>query len=290
MEKVKDGARQLTAGGAAGLIEVCMMQPLDLIKTRLQIGGATQYKGVADCFMKTLRHEGIPGFYKGILPPILAETPKRATKFFTFEQYRLIFDRPEIPQAFSLSLAGLLCGFTEAIVICPFEVVKVRLQSEANVSLKEQKSTATVAREIIHSEGYGTSGIYRGLTATLGRHGVWNMVYFGCYHNLKWMVPDKTTDPTGNLFGRLGLGFAVGTLASTINIPFDVAKSRIQGPQPGNVRVYHGCFQTMRLVYETEGFRALFKGLIPKIMRLGPGGGIMLVAYETVYDWLKKNT
>lgn len=27
-------------------------------------------------------------FYKGILPPILAETPKRATKFFCFEQYK----------------------------------------------------------------------------------------------------------------------------------------------------------------------------------------------------------
>ena len=30
-------------------------------------------------------------FYKGILPPILAETPKRATKFFTFEQYKRVF-------------------------------------------------------------------------------------------------------------------------------------------------------------------------------------------------------
>src|SRR6218665_180092 len=30
-------------------------------------------------------------FYKGILPPILAETPKRATKFFTFEQYKKLF-------------------------------------------------------------------------------------------------------------------------------------------------------------------------------------------------------
>jgi len=29
--------------------------------------------------------------YKGILPPILAETPKRATKFFTFEQYKKLF-------------------------------------------------------------------------------------------------------------------------------------------------------------------------------------------------------
>lgn len=26
--------------------------------------------------------------YKGIIPPILAETPKRATKFVCFEQYK----------------------------------------------------------------------------------------------------------------------------------------------------------------------------------------------------------
>ena len=30
-------------------------------------------------------------FYKGILPPVLAETPKRATKFFTFERYKHVF-------------------------------------------------------------------------------------------------------------------------------------------------------------------------------------------------------
>lgn len=37
----------------------------------------------------------------------------------------------------TLSLAGLCSGLTEAIVICPFEVVKVRLQSERNVKLKD---------------------------------------------------------------------------------------------------------------------------------------------------------
>jgi len=30
-------------------------------------------------------------FYKGILPPLLAETPKRAVKFFTFEQYKSMY-------------------------------------------------------------------------------------------------------------------------------------------------------------------------------------------------------
>lgn len=34
--------------------------------------------------------------FQGILPPLLAETPKRATKFFTFEVYKDLFNKPSI--------------------------------------------------------------------------------------------------------------------------------------------------------------------------------------------------
>lgn len=37
-----------------------------------------------------------------------------------------------------------------------------------------------------------------------------------------------------------------------------------------------------------EGWRALYKGLLPKVMRLGPGGAIMLVVYEYMYELLKE--
>lgn len=33
-------------------------------------------------------------------------------------------------------------------------------------------------------------------------------------------------------------------------------------------------------------FRALYKGIVPKILRLGPGGAIMLLVYEHVYNML----
>ena len=35
--------------------------------------------------------EGLFSFWKGLLPPILVETPKRAWKFFTFEQFQKVF-------------------------------------------------------------------------------------------------------------------------------------------------------------------------------------------------------
>lgn len=64
------------------------MHPLDLIKTRLQIqrnrvaapNDPKYYHGIWDCFRKMYRYEGLTSFWKGILPPIVAETPKRAVK------------------------------------------------------------------------------------------------------------------------------------------------------------------------------------------------------------------
>ena len=63
------------------------MHPLDLVKTRFQIQSmpvkgleSQHYNGIFDCMKKMYKSEGLLSFWKGILPPILAETPKRAWK------------------------------------------------------------------------------------------------------------------------------------------------------------------------------------------------------------------
>ncbi|XP_075469436.1 mitochondrial 2-oxodicarboxylate carrier isoform X6 [Ascaphus truei] len=231
-----EASQQVLAGGSAGLVEICLMHPLDVVKTRFQIqrnkSDPSSYKSLGDCFRKIYRSERLMGFYKGILPPILAETPKRAVK---------------------------------------------------------QPSTFAQARHVIRTEGIGFRGLNKGLSATLGRHGVFNMVYFGFYFNVKNAIP-VNEDATLEFLRKCIIGLASGTLASVINIPFDVAKSRIQGPQPEpGVIKYRSCWKTMVTVYKEEGFQALYKGLLPKIMRLGPGGAVMLLVYEYSYDWLQKN-
>lgn len=53
---------------------------------------------------------------------------------------------------------------------------------------------------------------------------------------------------------RLLIGFTAGSLASAVNIPWDVAKSRIQGPQPDSSTIkYKATAQTIRLVAKEEG-------------------------------------
>ncbi|XP_070611481.1 mitochondrial 2-oxodicarboxylate carrier isoform X2 [Erythrolamprus reginae] len=288
----REASQQIVAGGSAGLVEICLMHPLDVVKTRFQIqrgkSDPSGYKSLGDSFKTIFRTEGLFGFYKGILPPILAETPKRAVKFFTFEQYKKILGDVSLSPALTFAVAGLGSGLTEAVVVNPFEVVKVSLQANRD-AFKEQPSTFAKARQIIQANGWGLSGLNKGLSATLGRHGVFNMIYFGFYFNVKNIIP-ANKDPTLEFLRKFGIGLASGTIASIINIPFDVAKSRIQGPQPvpGEIK-YRTCFKTMATVYKEEGFLALYKGLVPKVMRLGPGGAVMLLVYEYVYGWLQEN-
>uniref|UniRef100_UPI00398F20F6 mitochondrial 2-oxodicarboxylate carrier isoform X6 n=1 Tax=Pristiophorus japonicus TaxID=55135 RepID=UPI00398F20F6 len=234
---LREASHQTVAGGSAGLVEICLMHPLDVVKTRFQIqrgkGDATSYKSLGHCFKTMFRQEGILGFYKGILPPILAETPKRAVKFLTFEQYKKILGYASLPSSAIFTIAGLGSGLTEAIVVNPFEVVKVSLQAQRNTFLQ---------------------------------------------------------DPAMEFLRKLGIGLLSGTIASCVNIPFDVAKSRIQGPQPTpGVIKYRTCFNSIKAIYREEGFLALYKGLVPKIMRLGPGGAVMLLVYEYSFAWLQEN-
>jgi len=291
---LKNAAFQLTAGGSAGCIEVMIMHPLDLIKTRLQLQSASlpasdpnHYSGVRDCMVKMYRQEGLRSFWKGLIPPVMVETPKRAWKFFTFEQFQKVFlFGADKPGAMTYSLAGLGSGVTEAIIVNPFEVVKVKMQSNRSHQSKAP-STWSVAREIIKEDGLGRNGLLgKGITATMGRNGFFNMIYFGFYHTAKNWLP-TASDSKLEFLRKVGLGLTAGTLGCCVNIPFDVAKSRIQGPQPvPGVVKYQGTARVIAMVYREEGFLALYKGLVPKIMRLGPGGAIMLLVYENVHDYL----
>jgi len=290
---MKTAAIQIASGGSAGFVEVCIMHPLDLVKTRFQIqtkavpGDAQYYSSIVDCMGKMYRNEGFLSFWKGILPPILAETPKRAVKLFTFEQYKrfFLFGSP-VPTPLTFSLAGLCAGITEAILVNPFERVKVQMQAN-RTKLDKMPGTWSVTREIIKRDGFGLNGLNKGVTATMARNGVFNMIYFGFYHSIRPLVPQPKNSKLV-LLKNLSIGFTSGVLGSLVNIPFDVAKSRIQGPQPvpGQIK-YRTTIGSIVTVYKEEGFRALYKGLVPKILRLGPGGAIMLIVYEHVNDILR---
>ena len=68
MSKFRERGNNLVAGTVAG-ISVCLVgHPFDTLKVRLQTQPVSNpiYKGLTDCFLKTLKWEGIGGLYKGV--------------------------------------------------------------------------------------------------------------------------------------------------------------------------------------------------------------------------------
>ncbi|KAI8674851.1 hypothetical protein NW754_004487 [Fusarium falciforme] len=279
---------QFAAGAIAGVSEILVMYPLDVVKTRVQLqtnaAGADAYNGMLDCFRKIIKQEGFSRLYRGISAPILMEAPKRATKFAANDEwgkiYRNMFGVTSMNQQLSI-LTGASAGATESFVVVPFELVKIRLQDKASAGKYNGMVDCVV--KTVKNEGPLT--LYQGLESTMWRHILWNAGYFGCIFQVRQLLP-KSDTKQGQMFNDMISGGIGGTVGTILNTPLDVVKSRIQNTPkvPGQVPKYNWAWPAVFTVAKEEGFSALYKGFLPKVLRLGPGGGILLVVFTTVMD------
>ncbi|KIW31978.1 uncharacterized protein PV07_03564 [Cladophialophora immunda] len=287
---------QIGAGAIAGVSEILIMYPLDVVKTRVQLQGRAPvpgqdyYTGMFDCLRKIVKNEGPSRLYRGIGAPIMMEAPKRATKFAANDSwgvfYRNLFgvEKPTQPLAI---LTGATAGATEAFVVVPFELVKIRLQDRASAGKYNGIMDCVV--KTVKSEG--PLALYNGLESTLWRHILWNAGYFGCIFQVKSLMPKVDKAERGKaMLNDFISGTIGGTIGTILNTPMDVVKSRIQNSPKinGQVPKYNWAWPGLGTIMKEEGFAALYKGFLPKVLRLGPGGGVLLVVYTGVMDWFRK--
>lgn len=270
---------QFISGAVAGVSEILVMYPLDVVKTRQQLDSTNAYKGTLQSLKKIVSEEGFSRLYKGISAPILMEAPKRATKFAANDEwgkfYRNAFGVSTMNQPLAI-LTGATAGATESFVVVPFELVKIRLQDKTT----QFNGMSDVVKDIVKKNG--VLGLYKGLESTLWRHIWWNAGYFGLIFQVRSLMP-KPKNNTEKTLIDLTCGSIGGTFGTILNTPFDVVKSRIQA---GSTK-YRWTYPSLFTVAKEEGFATLYRGFVPKVLRLGPGGGILLVVFTTCMDFFR---
>ncbi|KAH8403104.1 hypothetical protein KR222_005233 [Zaprionus bogoriensis] len=283
---------QFIAAGVSSVVEVFLLLPLDVIKTRLQLqsispeqGTLIYYNGARDAIYKIYRMEGILGFWRGAVPPLLSDAPRWTLKYVIMEQSTPLFQfgSPK-PTLLTYMLCGALAGFAECFVQTPFEVIKINQQAYR----KHHLTCMAVAKRIVEKDGFGCRGLYRGFTATMIRNIIFHMIYIGYYCDIRDnMIPRETKWSDYNY--RLLVAIVTSVIASAAASPFDVVKSKIQGPQPIRDQVkYFTLLNTFATVYKEEGFLSFYRGLLPQCTR-SPGSAIVLLVYEYLNDYLEKN-
>ncbi len=96
-----------------------------------------------------------------------------------------------------------------------------------------------------------------------------------------------------NYFAQVTGGFVAGAVMSLVRNPMDVVKTRMQTQSRADMHqeggtYYKNIFSGLNEVVRTEGFRALLKGVVPKIMVFAPMSGLSGLLYEYVMKSSRK--
>ncbi|KAF5476292.1 hypothetical protein F2P56_008023 [Juglans regia] len=276
------------SGSLGGVMEASCLQPIDVIKTRLQLDRSGTYKGIIHCGTTIVRTEGVRALWKGLTPFAMHLTLKYALRMGSNAVLQSAFKDSETGKLSNRGrlLSGFGAGVLEALVIVtPFEVVKIRLQQQRGLSpeLLKYKGPLHCARMIIREEGF--LGLWAGAAPTVMRNGTNQSAMFtakNAFDVLLWKKHEgdgKVLLPWQSMIS----GFLAGTAGPVCTGPFDVVKTRLmaQSKVGGGVK-YKGMIHAIRTIYAEEGLRALWKGLLPRLMRIPPGQAIMWTVADQV--------
>ena len=153
------------SGGAGGVVASVVQTPIDFFKIRLQTADARlPLAGRVKHVRKTAFPDGVSPFrvvYRGYVPMLYREVVGFSIYFAIFEwlkqRYRF---QGDFVRTFG---AGSFVGCVSWTIQYPFDVVKSRMQSSSDCTLRASE----VLRETVKSEG--TKVLYRGLSAALLR-------------------------------------------------------------------------------------------------------------------------
>lgn len=282
--------RTLLAGACARCCAATIMFPVDVIKTRMQFQRGkpvdfirTHYSSGWDAFKKILKTEPLSAFYRGLPIRLLYIAPSAAVSFTVYEQFKaavnsdhenkLKWTTPVITLA-----AGVCARILGTAVRTPFDMLKQQMQIQGQLKTRQFKGIIDSIKWI--QKNYGVTGFFQGYKITLLRDAPFAGIYFTTYEISKYYTKKITNVKALN---HLLSGAIAGAIATTITIPIDFVKTRLQTQRTVGVYQYNGIIDAFKTIYIEEGKRAFFRGLGPRLAYIIPASALTF----TFFEWFK---
>ncbi|KAF8725559.1 hypothetical protein HU200_020093 [Digitaria exilis] len=231
-------------GGASGMLATCVIQPIDMVKVRIQLG-----EGSAGQVTKNmLANEGLRSFYKGLSAGLLRQATYTTARLGSF---RVLTNKaveknegkplPLIQKAF----IGLTAGAIGACVGSPADLALIRMQADSTLPAAQRRNY----KNAFHA-------LYR-ITADEGVLALW-----------------KGAGPTVVRAMALNMGASAvsGFFASACSLPFDYVKTQIQKMQPdaNGKYPYTGSLDCAMKTFKSGGPFKFYTGFPVYCVRIAP--------------------
>lgn len=271
----------------AGMAATTTIQPLDMIKTRMQLRseGKAAKLSVGDVIKTLYREEGgVLSFYKGLGSALMRQVIYAGLRFGIFytitDTAKEKYGKPL--GAFGMALASLGSGATGAFIATPFDLALVRFQADGTLPADQRrnyKNWFDALSRIIKSEGF--FNLWKGAFPTIVRAMSMNFGLLVSYEKCKQFLKKRLGEgyPT-----YITSSFLAGILCAFLGLPPDNMKTKIQKMKPGadGKMPYAGFFDCMVKTFRNEGLFRFWIGFPIFYVRVGVHSMIILLVSDAL--------
>eukprot|EP01135_Chromosphaera_perkinsii_P009212 Nk52_evm47s1671 gene=Nk52_evmTU47s1671 len=280
--KARQPYKFLIAGGIAGAISRTAVAPLIRFKLLCQTQGVPpKYKGLIPGMRLMYKEDGFRGLYRGNGSNVIRIAPTVALQFYFFETIKsLITDDKRDLFVYERLLAGGTAGIISATITYPLDFVRARLTIQAgSLSGVQYNGIIDGLKKVYVAEG--VQGWFRGWTPTALGVFPYIGIDFAVYETLKPHAPKNENGDT-SIIGLLTVGGIAGLVSQTAAFPLETIRRRlqVQGFIDSQYAYNGSVFEALRDTVRKEGFKGLYRGLVPNYVKAVPTIGIGFAVYE----------
>jgi len=275
-EKTMPKYMKFIIGGSAGMTATLFVQPLDLVKNRMQLSGvggkAKEYPTSFHAFKGILAKEGLFAMYTELSAGLLRQATYTTTRLGVYSWLFETFSQEGKPPTFLLkALLGMGAGVCGAFVGTPADVALIRMTADGRLPAAERRNYKSVFDALIRmTKEEGIFTLWRGAIPTMGRAMVVNAAQLATYSQAKQLLVSTGFFHDG-IFLHFCSSMISGLVTTIASMPVDIAKTRIQNMKTIDGKPeYSGALDVLGKVVKNEGPLALWKGFTPYYARLGP--------------------
>lgn len=283
------------------MFATCFVQPLDLVKTRMQVCVVSDRSrpSSASVFMNVVKNEGVQKLYNGLSAALLRQSTYTTTRLGVYTNLFEKFSNPDgSPPSFLKKVSlGMSAGACGAFVGTPAEISLIRMTADGNLPAAERRNYKNAFDAIFRIARFeGVLTLWRGAFPTMGRAMVVNAAQLASYSQAKQIILQTGYMKDGmftlyvkdGVFCHFMASMISGLVTTIASMPVDIAKTRIQNMKMiGGKPEFKGAFDVISNIAKNEGVLALWKGFTPYYFRLGPHTVLTFVFLERVNKWYK---
>ncbi|CAG06857.1 unnamed protein product, partial [Tetraodon nigroviridis] len=268
-------------GAVACCVACVFTNPLEVVKTRLQLQGELRsrgsyqrhYRGVLQALWLVGRNDGLRGLQKGLSVGLIYQGVMNGVRLGSYS-YCEALGVTSYHGGSLLSGAG--AGALGAFIASPAYLVKTHLQAQTvkTIAVGHQHSHVGVSdafATIYRREGL--VGLWRGVNGAVPRVMVGSATQLATFSSAKdWVSRSQRFSPDSWLTALVAAAIS-GVAVAVAMTPFDVISTRLYNQPVDEAhrgRLYGGFLDCMLKVCQAEGLLGLYKGMGPVFLRLAP--------------------